>query len=729
MRSLVKRSGLLASWLAASTAGVQIASAQTTSAPTTAQTTGTQAPAAPAAPQDKYGYLTPQFGDKALAWVKDQTAATRAKLEASPNFKAVLDDMQKVHADERPLPRYSLLGSHRYLRFEHNQAHPYGRFEMGDVTADGKGSGWRTVFDLDAYNKTQEKPYTIKWIEPDKECLAVGSDFDRCLLPLYYNGGQNNAFVELDLKTGQIVKDGYSVPPGRNSVFWLDRDTLLIAHTTGGVRVMPSQFPGELHVWKRGTPLAQAPKIYEIPAGESLFEYKVTGAPAHRLIVISEAKTYTNFQLKTLTLDGKTSDLPLPDELNDFGSPMFTGSQVAVQLATPHAIDGKTYPADTIIAYDLASKHLSVVMQPPQDVYLSGGFVGTREGLAIVGVRNLQRVLYFATPKDGAWTVKEALLEPAGTTLGIESFENVEGVLMHEQGLLVPRQARRWLHGHPVLIDSAKPEADLSGYTVEIKAARAADGESVNYYLMHKKAAGKGATPTILQGYGGFGVSNDPQYFCCHFGASWKTWFDRGGALAIAAVRGGGERGGAWHLAGAGKHKKTMFDDFSSVAETLETSGFTDHAHLGITGHSNGGILVAGAISLRPELYGAAVIGAPVTDFSIVGHGDGGIGAGMKTEFGSWDDPADRLIMQTWDPYFNLKAGVKYPPTLTVVASNDNQVGPSHARRFVAKLQEFGAPALLLEGSEGGHDYPDEYTQTSDMAMTMSFFIDNLMKP
>ena len=100
--------------------------------------------------QDKYGYLIPQFGEKALAWVKEQTAATRAKLEASPNFKAVLEDMGKVHAEERPLPRYSLLGSHRYLRFEHDQAHPYGRFEVGDVKPDGRGGGWRTVFDLDA---------------------------------------------------------------------------------------------------------------------------------------------------------------------------------------------------------------------------------------------------------------------------------------------------------------------------------------------------------------------------------------------------------------------------------------------------------------------------------------------------------------------------------------------------------------------------------------------------
>jgi prolyl oligopeptidase len=402
---------------------------------------------------------------------------------------------------------------------------------------------------------------------------------------------------------------------------------------------------------------------------------------------------------------------------------------LAVQLATPHAIYGKTYPADTIVAYDLANRRLSIVMEPPADVFLSGGVAGTKDGFAIVGVRNLERVLYFARPNGSGWTVKEQLVEPAGTTLSVESTAINQGALLHEQGLLVPPRVRRLIRDRPVLVDSAKPEADLSAYTVEIKSARADDGVSVSYYLMHKRGAHGGPTPTILQGYGGFGVSDDPMYFCCRFGASWKSWFDHGGAFAVAAVRGGGERGGAWHLAGAGVHKKAMFDDFNSVAGDLEASGFTDHAHLGITGHSNGGILTSGAIVLRPDLYGAAVIGAPVTDFSIVGHGDGGIGAGMKTEFGSWDDPADRKIMQTWDPYFNIKPGVRYPPTLTVIATTDNQVGPSHSRRFVAKMQEVGASALLLEGSEGGHDYPDEYRQTADMAMQMSFFIDTLMKP
>jgi prolyl oligopeptidase len=283
--------------------------------------------------------------------------------------------------------------------------------------------------------------------------------------------------------------------------------------------------------------------------------------------------------------------------------------------------------------------------------------------------------------------------------------------------------------GAAVMIAQARPEADLHRYTVDIRHARSQDGTAIDYYLMHERGPHPGPTPTILQGYGGFGVSDDPGYFCCHLGAAWKAWFDRGGAFAVAAVRGGGERGGEWHLAATGIHKIRTFEDFDAVAAVLERSGFTDAAHLGITGHSDGGELSAVVTVMRPDLYGAAVIGAPVTDLAIVGHGDGGISAGMATEDGDWNSPAQRSYMQLWDPYSNIRRGVAYPKTLCVVATTDNQVGPSHCRLFVARMQSVGARAMLLEGFKGGHDYPDEYIQTADMAMQMSFFIDTLMKP
>ena len=422
MRS-ISIAAMLASLTVALVATVPVARAQT---------------AGPAA--DPFAYLIPQHGAKALAWSKLQTDATRIKLEASPTFKAVLADMKAVHSSEKPLPTYWLLRGHHYIRFVHDKSHPYGIIATAAAAADGRPGPWRTVFDLDAYNRTVPHPYTIKWLQPETECLAP--QIDRCMIPLWYEGDQDNAYVELDLNTGRLVKNGFQIAPGRNLVAWIDRDTLLVAHTTGGARVMPSQFAAELHVWKRGTPLSRAPKIFELSPTDSLFEFDVTGEPGHRRIFVSKAKTYTNFQLEEVTLDGRVTELPLPDQLDNFGSPIFMPGKLAVQLATPHAINGKTYPADTIVAYDLATRQVSVVMSPPPGVYLSGGFSGLEEGFVVVGVHDLRRALYIVTPKGNGWVVRRRLEEPAGLTLTVSSDGSSDDILLHEEGMATPPRVR-----------------------------------------------------------------------------------------------------------------------------------------------------------------------------------------------------------------------------------------------------------------------------------------------
>jgi prolyl oligopeptidase len=674
---------------------------------------------------DPYAFLIPQFGKKAIQWAQKQTDATRATLESSPAFRAVLADMQTVHARERPLPSYYLLGGRLFIRLERNKLHPYGRIAVADAGLGGLPGTWRTVFDLDSYNRTVPVPYAFKWITPEAECLAPS--YHRCMIPLYYNGGQDNAYVEVDVRRGMLVKDGFHVAPGRNFVAWLDRDTLLVAHTTEGAPAHASQFPAELHLWRRGTPLSRAPVIFREDPSDSLFEFYVTGSPGERRIFLDVFKTYESFQLKELTSDGRATDLPLPRALGNLGTPEFSRGRVAVQLAEATTLRGRRYPADAIIAYDWQTDKVEPVMLPPKGVYLSGGFTGTRSGFAIVGVRNLQRILYLAVPKPGGWSVRERRVEDPGIVLRASSDEESDALLLREEGLVTPPRYSVLNGSRAVVIDRATPEADLRQYTVNIRHARSRDGTVIDYYLMHKVGQRTGPTPTILQGYGGFGISDDPSYFCCHFGAGWKAWFDRGGAFAVAAIRGGGERGAEWHLAATGMHKIRSFEDFDAVAEALEHSGFTDAAHLGAIGHSEGGELTAVVTVMRPDLYAAAVIGAPTTDNSIIGHGDGGISAGMASEEGDWDVSAERRYMQVWDPYSNIRRGVTYPKTLCVVATTDNQVGPSHCRRFVAKMHSVGAHTMLLEGFKGGHDYPDEYTQTDDTAIQMSFLIDTLM--
>ena len=203
----------------------------------------------------------------------------------------------------------------------------------------------------------------------------------------------------------------------------------------------------------------------------------------------------------------------------------------------------------------------------------------------------------------------------------------------------------------------------------------------------------------------------------------------RGGAYAATAIRGGGERGEAWHLSGVGVHKQNSFDDFIGVAEDLVRSGFTTPTHLGAFGRSAGGLLTAAMVAQRPDLFGAIFVGVPVTDVGALSTPGSGIIKGQKSEFGDWDDPKVLPVILAYSPYQNTRAGVAYPPILIMTSTEDNQVGPGQARKFAAKLEDAGAKPLLIEEPSGVHGVPDQFKQPGLVAAEVVFFIDALMQP
>jgi prolyl oligopeptidase len=230
-----------------------------------------------------------------------------------------------------------------------------------------------------------------------------------------------------------------------------------------------------------------------------------------------------------------------------------------------------------------------------------------------------------------------------------------------------------------------------------------------------------------MGGYCSFGVNYAPGYFSAELKLGMVSWLARGGAFVAAAIRGGGERGEAWHLGGAGLNKQHSFDDFIAVAEDLVSSGFTRPDKLGAYGRSAGGLLTAVMTTQRPDLFKAILVGVPVTDLADMGSGSG-IVRGQKAEFGDWDDPAQLPSILAWSPYQNIRPGVSYPRVLVITSTEDNQVGPGQARRFAARLEDAGAHPLLIEEPTGGHGVPDQLRQPDLVAAEMTFFIDTLMK-
>jgi prolyl oligopeptidase len=408
-----------------------------------------------------------------------------------------------------------------------------------------------------------------------------------------------------------------------------------------------------------------------------------------------------------------------------------------VQLSEAATVQGKSYPAESVLAYDTAAgvadnQRVSLVVTPQPGTYLNDpfeGFTAGRTRISMVVDRNLTKTLITAEPGAQGWSIHNVMSAPAGVRMLLSSDPVSDDLLVRTEGFLQPMTLSVVRPGKsPVQIYADKPLIDASRYVSEIRSAQSKDGTSVDYYLVRPKEPAPGPVPTIIYGYGGFGLNVDPNYFGTGLGRTRRSWLSRGGAYVVAAIRGGGERGSAWYAGGRGRNKQNSFDDFAAVAQDLVKRGFTIPGKIGIYGHSNGGLLTSVEVTEHPELFGAALIGAPNTDVPGSFKDAAGIGGGMAKEFGDPNDPADLAYMLRYSPYQNVRAGLKYPRILITTSTEDNQVSPGEARRFAAKLTEAGAHALLIEGPTGGHPFPSELTNTEVAALQMTFFIDALMK-
>lgn len=247
-------------------------------------------------------------------------------------------------------------------------------------------------------------------------------------------------------------------------------------------------------------------------------------------------------------------------------------------------------------------------------------------------------------------------------------------------------------------------EIDTSSWVLEQREYSSKDGARVPLFLArHKDRALDGDTPTILYGYGGFNLNVSPT-----FAGTIAAWIERGGAYAIANIRGGGELGSEWHEQGTRHRKQTVFDDFLAAAEALIAWRITRSGRLAINGSSNGGLLVTAAMTQRPDLFGAVVCGVPLTD--MLRYHRVGVGSLWVPELGSADDPDDFAVLRRYSPYHRVEKGRRYPPLFMHSAEHDDRVDPMHARKFVAAIQDahLENEALLRVERDAGHFGADQ---------------------
>lgn len=255
--------------------------------------------------------------------------------------------------------------------------------------------------------------------------------------------------------------------------------------------------------------------------------------------------------------------------------------------------------------------------------------------------------------------------------------------------------------GKSSLYEKPKVDFDPEAYETKQVFYTSKDGTKVPMFIVYKKGLEmNGKNPTMLYAYGGFGVSLTPG-----FNTSRIVWLENGGIYAQPNLRGGGEYGEKWHLAGTKLNKQNVFDDFIAAGEYLIKEKYTSSNYLAISGGSNGGLLVGATMAQRPDLAKVALPAVGVMD--MLRYHTFTAGAGWAYDYGTADDSKEMFeYLKKYSPVHALKAGVSYPATMVTTADHDDRVVPSHSFKFAAALQESQSgenPVLIRIDTKSGH--------------------------
>ena len=235
------------------------------------------------------------------------------------------------------------------------------------------------------------------------------------------------------------------------------------------------------------------------------------------------------------------------------------------------------------------------------------------------------------------------------------------------------------------------------------------DGTKVHYFVIRKSGV-KERRVALVYGYGGFGIAITPTYL-----GPIAPFLEDGGTYVVTNIRGGSEFGEWWHREGMKEKKQNVFEDFKAVLKYFKGLGYKV---VGI-GRSNGGLLIAAVLTQNPELLDAAIIGYPVID--MLRFHKLYVGSLWVSEYGNPEDPRDREYLLKYSPYHNVRKDLKYPPTLVYTGLHDDRVHPGHALKFVAKLEEVGAPIYLRVELISGHRGASPKVKIKELSDVLAF--------
>jgi prolyl oligopeptidase len=547
----------------------------------------------------------------------------------------------------------------------------------------------KVVFDPNAWNTNGTT--AMDWFVPSRDGRLVA-------ISLSENGSEDGVLHFFDTATGQALPDiipGVQYPTGGGSAAWKADDTGIFYTRYPHAGERPE---GDLHfyqqVWfhRLGTP-ANA-DTYEL--GRDFPRIAEIGLDASEdgqwLLATVANGDGGDFAHYLRNASGSWQQLT---RFEDGIKVIRFGKDAALYL-----LSKKNAPRGKILRLPLADPDLAkATVAVPEGKGVVGEYEPSAGGLYIAVMEGGPSRLWYY-PKAGPPV--EVPVLPVSAVGGLHCWHGDELVFANNSFLKPPG----WYEWEPGMkqprataFQMTSP-ANFDDIEVVREFATSKDGTKIPISILRKKGIKlDGKNPTVLYGYGGYGINLTPA-----FNVTLRIWFDAGGVWAIANLRGGGEFGEAWHLAGNLTHKQNVFDDFIACAEHLIGRKYTRPDKLAVMGESNGGLLMGAFLTQRPDLARAVVSRVGIYDMLRVELDPNG--AFNTTEFGSVKDGDQFKALYAYSPYLHVTNGVAYPAVLFPCGENDGRVNPAHSRKMTARLQAAsgsGLPVLLRVTATAGH--------------------------
>ena len=715
-----------AGWAALLAAGAASAQGQAASAAASGAVPAASTASAAAATDDPYLWLEQVDSPRAMSWVRAENEKTLGVLEKDPRFANFREQALAIAQTRDRIPFPSQVDG-RIFNFWQDADHVRGIWRAAAQSSYDAGGtpAWTTVLDLDQLARTEHANWV--WHAADTEPVQR-----RHSLIELSDGGEDAVTVrEFDLKRGAFVPHGFALPKGKQSVAWLGRDDVLVAREWKAGDLTKSGYPYIVKRWHRGQPLSAAVEVLRGQPSDVETEVSTfTDAAGHRASVIYrelDSETTEHY----LVTRGGTEKLALPAKSQVVE--LYDG-QLLVKLKQSWAVGGTEIASGSLVSLDLAQATAHPADLHPVTVFAPGPrqsieeISGGKGALLVEWYDNVRgRASSFVRGADGHWTATELALPDNATVALVSVDPDSDTAYLAVTGYVQPSSLWKLdlRNGTPTRLRELPPQFDGSRVEVEQFEAASTDGTKIPYFIVHPKGMRlDGANPTILYAYGGFSISLTPHYS----GVLGKLWLEHGGVYVDANIRGGGEFGPKWHDAALKTHRQVAYDDFAAVARDLVARRVTEPRRLGIEGGSNGGLLMGVEMTQHPELWNAVDIQVPLLDmlrFEQIAAGTSWVG-----EYGSVSVPEQREFLARISPYQNLRRGVSYPRALVWTTTKDDRVGPQHARKFAARLSEYGIPYYYYEVIEGGHASGANLKERAHTyALEFTYFTRQLMDP